>query len=592
MLEYWRVFLLLTCIFGACLAIGFKPPQHGVEIVYVSGNHTQGLEQGMIISEVNGIKISNVDEWNKQIQNLSGTLRLKVNGKDYIFLANETPDISVSNLKRTNIDFGLDIVGGTRILLKPNENITPETLSQTVSILQTRADIYGLKEIRFYPITTPTGEGYIQVEAAGVGEKIIEDLLSKQGKFEAKISKPIEIKDNKGIIQLGENKYDLTVLGNDTIKVNNSIIKINDSFVLEDIKFEYVNKTLDKVVLLGTVFEGKDIEMVYSDPQHSGIMPYGNGFKAWFVVLISKEGAEKFAKVTSGIPSRIDINTGESYLKDCMIFLYLDNELKSALTISSGLQGKAYTTPQIVISRLDRNEVIQERLKLQTVLRSGALPTTLSIVSIDRISPSLGVNFLSSIYYLGLLAVLAIITVVFIRYRKLKIALPMAFTGISEVIIIIGIACVNDTFIWLSVLAANLIILFVVWKRNYEIENVVWLGAILVPLLGLMSWNIDLSAIGGIIASVGPGMDDMVIIADEALSGRRKVYAFKEGIRRAFFVIFGAGATVIAAMVPLAFIGVGLVRGFAMTTIVGCLVGVLIARPAYAKIIEKTVKVE
>ena len=39
-------------------------------------------------------------------------------------------------------------------------------------------------------------------------------------------------------------------------------------------------------------------------------------------------------------------------------------------------------------------------------------------------------------------------------------------------------------------------------------------------------------------------------------------------------------------MVPLVLIGVGLVRGFAITTMVGVLVGILVTRPAYAKIIE------
>jgi len=39
-------------------------------------------------------------------------------------------------------------------------------------------------------------------------------------------------------------------------------------------------------------------------------------------------------------------------------------------------------------------------------------------------------------------------------------------------------------------------------------------------------------------------------------------------------------------MVPLMSLGVGLVRGFAITTIIGVLIGVLITRPAYAKIIE------
>ena len=58
----------------------------------------------------------------------------------------------------------------------------------------------------------------------------------------------------------------------------------------------------------------------------------------------------------------------------------------------------------------------------------------------------------------------------------------------------------------------------------------------------------------------------------------------------AFFIIFGAAATTIAAMVPLMSIGVGFIRGFAITTIVGVLVGILITRPAYARIVEIVTK--
>ena len=52
----------------------------------------------------------------------------------------------------------------------------------------------------------------------------------------------------------------------------------------------------------------------------------------------------------------------------------------------------------------------------------------------------------------------------------------------------------------------------------------------------------------------------------------------------------GAALTTIFAMLPLLFLGVGLVRGFAITTIIGVLVGILVTRPAYARIIEALFK--
>ncbi len=54
---------------------------------------------------------------------------------------------------------------------------------------------------------------------------------------------------------------------------------------------------------------------------------------------------------------------------------------------------------------------------------------------------------------------------------------------------------------------------------------------------------------------------------------------------RAFSVIFAAAATTIAAMVALAAFGFGAMRGFAIITLFGVLISVLITRPAYARII-------
>ena len=47
-----------------------------------------------------------------------------------------------------------------------------------------------------------------------------------------------------------------------------------------------------------------------------------------------------------------------------------------------------------------------------------------------------------------------------------------------------------------------------------------------------------------------------------------------------------AYATTVAAMLPLLKAGAGLVTGFALTTIAGITIGVLITRPAFAAIVE------
>ena len=51
-----------------------------------------------------------------------------------------------------------------------------------------------------------------------------------------------------------------------------------------------------------------------------------------------------------------------------------------------------------------------------------------------------------------------------------------------------------------------------------------------------------------------------------------------------------AYTTTVVAMAPLMFAGAGLLKGFALTTIIGVSIGVFISRPAYAATIEILLK--
>jgi preprotein translocase subunit SecD len=94
-------------------------------------------------------------------------------------------------------------------------------------------------------------------------------------------------------------------------------------------------------------------------------------------------------------------------------------------------------------------------------------------------------------------------------------------------------------------------------------------------------------SIAGIIATVGTGVKDLLVIIDETLKEEQKEWNWKIKLKKAFFVILTAYATTVAAMIPLWNAGAGLLRGLALTTIVGLTVGVFITRPAFASFVEK-----
>jgi preprotein translocase subunit SecD len=107
-------------------------------------------------------------------------------------------------------------------------------------------------------------------------------------------------------------------------------------------------------------------------------------------------------------------------------------------------------------------------------------------------------------------------------------------------------------------------------------------------MYALFGWNLDLAAIAGLIVAVGTGVNDQIIIMDETLRKETEGMSsnWKERIKRAFFVIFSGYCTEFVAMLPLLFAGAGLLKGFALTTIIGITIGTFITRPAYAAMIQ------
>ncbi|MCK4634872.1 MAG: hypothetical protein KAT37_03280, partial [Candidatus Aenigmarchaeota archaeon] len=502
-----------------------------------------------------------------EFENYTGMVRIFHDGILTLKEVENGLGLEVVNVGLSNLNMGMDLIGGTRVLLEPNYEETNETdrslvADRIISTLQTRMNVYGLKEINYQVVNDVEGNKYVQIEMAGASKKEIDDLLEKQGIFEGYITRAVILKNGTGGIEVGDMNYTVKSVEiteknetgvNDTNNENVSSLKkiiigenkigINDTIELNGIEFTLWNITNNTVVLAGKTFTSEDIKYVYFDSQHSFLRKYGSGWEFSFQILVSDDGAERFARITEDIPIIIDPKTGESYLEQ-RIYLFLDDVIMDDLRISSSLAGEAYSTPQITGGGTTEKDAAMNQRRLQSVMSSGALPVDLKVVRIDSISPSLGNQFVRSILVAALTALIAVSVVVSVRYKNWKIVLPILITSISEVVIILGIASV-------------------------------------------IHWTIDLAAIAGIIAAVGTGVDHQIIITDEISLGGERVFSIKEKIKRAFFIIFGTASTTIAAMLPLGIIGIGVMRGFAITTIIGVLVGIFITRPAYSKIIEK-----
>jgi preprotein translocase subunit SecD len=453
-----------------------------IEIIELNGTVKKTIEETVTVNEsINGT----IFERNKTIKRQIDVPKTKKISK-----GTEDIGIRVFNAPTTNIRKGLDLQGGTRVLLQPETSLLQQDISSLIDTIEERLNIYGLSDLVIRDASDLTGNQYILVEIAGANEEEIRSLLAKQGKFEAKIA-------------------------NETVFVG-----------------------------------GKDITFVCRSADCAGINPNVGcqqsagesicGFR--FSIAITPEAAQKHADATRNLAII------ENYLSE-PLELYLDDTKVDQLNIGAELKGS--TTTQIQISGSGLGFTQQEAVfnalnnmkKLQTVLITGSLPVKLNIVKIDAISPLLGEEFLRNAIIVGLVALISVGIVVFLRYRKLQVAIPAVVISVSEIIILLGIAA-------------------------------------------LIGWNIDLAAVAGIIIAVGIGIDHQIVIADETLRGQQIIYDWRQRIKNAFFIIMASYFTVLVAMIPLVFAGAGLLKGFAITTILGASIGVFISRPVFARVIE------
>lgn len=412
--------------------------------------------------------------------------------------------ISVSEAPTTNIRKGLDLEGGTRVLLQPDQKLDTETMEVLISNMKQRLNVFGLSDIVVRKAGDLSGNQFVVVEIAGAKEEEVKGLLAKQGKFEAKIGEDVVFKGGKDVT--------------------------------------YVCRTADCAGI---------------DPQQGcgRLQEASWTCRFSFAISLSPAAAKRQANVTQrlGVLTLADdgsaLARGDQYL-DKNLDLYLDDALVDTLRIAADLRGRATTDISISGSGVGGTEqeavgdALENMKGLQTILITGSLPVKMNLVKTDSISPVLGKAFVANAILIGLLSIIAVSVVIFIRYRNFFVVLGIITTIFSEVFLLLGLAA-------------------------------------------LIGWNLDLAAIAGIIVAVGTGVDHQIVITDEARSkDSERVLSWKQKLKRAFYIIMAAYFTALVALIPLWWAGTGLLRGFAITTIMGISFGVFVTRPAFAVFME------
>ncbi|GAA0715562.1 preprotein translocase subunit SecD [Halorubrum trapanicum] len=398
--------------------------------------------------------------------------------------------------------------------------VTQQTRDETMNVIQGKINEAGLSGGSVQQIQSATGEYFILVEVPGEDRQDVVSLLEERGTVQIDIAYPD---------------------GNDT--------GVDEGVLIQD-DFEEI----------GTATQNDQGTGAYVPVTVRNTAPEGEQSPAYaFQDRVAQRGFPDEYQ-TQGDRCLYNAETGELNSDEegeapnpCLL-LVVDGEVVNSFGMDSGLAGDmgSGSWAETGRFRLTTGE-FSEAQRISLNLRAGALPADLDIDgggTSSYISASQGENFRTYSLIIGVLSVLAVAGMVFLRYRDPRVALPMIVTALAEVYALLGFAA-------------------------------------------LLGYPLELAVIAGFIAVVGTGVDDLVIIADEVMSegevNSRKV--FRSRFRRAFWVIGAAAATTVIAMSPLMVLSLGDLSGFAIFTILGVLVGVLITRPAYGDILRRLLTV-
>jgi preprotein translocase subunit SecD len=231
------------------------------------------------------------------------------------------------------------------------------------------------------------------------------------------------------------------------------------------------------------------------------------------------------------------------------LIMLLDNETVYSAPLSADLARQLQTQKitQLFASTGTGTYGSKQATDLEIHLRAGALPVDVIIAGSGGTSAPLGERYKVMAVLAGILALITVGFVIYYRYRETSIVLPMILINTSELVILLG-------------------------------------------FIALIRFQMDLPTIAGLVAVVGTGIDQLVIITDEILHEGKvpSPNLYLKRLARALGIIVAAAATVVIAMVPLALMDLSTLKGFAIITILGVLVGVIVTRPAYGKVIMQT----
>lgn len=298
-----------------------------------------------------------------------------------------------------------------------------------------------------------------------------------------------------------------------------SVVKEGNDKIRVEVPGKYspdeVLKTIGKTGELKFVAPDNTTVLTGSDVKSASVGTDPQNNQPLINLQLSDSGTKKFAAAT------------EKYLGQT-ISIYMDDEVLTSPTVNSVISdGKAQITGSMTIDEAKRQA---------DIISAGALPVTLKTVEVKTVSATLGANALPMSVRAGVIGIAIVLVLMFIWFRR---------PGIMA-----DIALILYVFLVLLVFSG--------------------IGA-----------TLTLSGIAGFLLTVGMAVDANVLIfariKEELKAGKSIKSSTRAGFQNAMSSIVDSNINTIIAGVVLYFLGTGVVKGFALTLIIGVLVSLFTA---------------
>lgn len=239
----------------------------------------------------------------------------------------------------------------------------------------------------------------------------------------------------------------------------------------------------------------------------------------WVVSLeFNDKGTKKFSQLTQELVGK-------------PMAIFFNGDMQSAPVIQEPILGG-----HAQISGGDSGFAYEEAKKMVDLLNAGALPVPAKIIEESLVGPTLGADSIAKSKTAGIVGIGLVMIFMLLYYR-----LPGAIADVALII--------------------YSLLVFAVFK--------------IVPV------TLTLAGIAGFILSIGMAVDANILIfertKEELKAGRTLFTAINAGFDRAFTSIFDSNMTTIITCVILYFLGTSIIKGFALTLIIGVLISMFTA---------------